>query len=299
MTANDPIDILMIGHITKDRLVIDGHTDIATGGAVYYGGVALRHIGVRVGVVTRLHPSDFPLLDELVQEGVQVFAASAPETSSMETYFTLADVEHRIFKLKGFAGRFQAQEIPNLPTRIYLITPVVSGEVDLPLLRQLATQRPLALDAQGFVRRHNHGNVMLGDWPDMKQVLSHVTFLKVDRTEAEWLTGKTDLRTAVHLLAAYGPREIILTQSSSVIAYAGGHIYEYPFRSAALAGRTGRGDTCFATYIGKRLDDASPREACQFAAAVTTLKQERPGPWRGTLAEVEAWIANHQHSSLL
>ncbi len=55
----------------------------------------------------------------------------------------------------------------------------------------------------------------------------------------------------------------------------------------SLAGRTGRGDTCFATYVGRRLS-ASPEEATRLAAAVTTLKQERPGPWRGTLAQVEA-----------
>ena len=50
------------------------------------------------------------------------------------------------------------------------------------------------------------------------------------------------------------------------------------------------GDTCFATYVGKRLS-ASPEEAARFAAAVTTLKQEQPGPWRGTLADVEALLA--------
>ncbi len=52
-------------------------------------------------------------------------------------------------------------------------------------------------------------------------------------------------------------------------------------------GRTGRGDTCFATYLGQRLT-RSAAEATRWAGAVTTLKQEKPGPWYGTMAEAKA-----------
>jgi sugar/nucleoside kinase (ribokinase family) len=45
--------------------------------------------------------------------------------------------------------------------------------------------------------------------------------------------------------------------------------------------------------VGKRLS-ASAEEACRFAAAVTTLKQEQPGPWRGTLDDVEALLATRR-----
>jgi sugar/nucleoside kinase (ribokinase family) len=84
-----------------------------------------------------------------------------------------------------------------------------------------------------------------------------------------------------------------MTQSSGVTVYAEGSLYQAPFTPRSLAGRTGRGDTCFATYIGKRLT-ASPLEACQWAAAVTTLKQEQAGPWRGSLADAEAWLARNR-----
>jgi sugar/nucleoside kinase (ribokinase family) len=126
----------------------------------------------------------------------------------------------------------------------------------------------------------------------MAEGLAHVTYLKVDRAEAELLTGQTDMRVAARQLAAYGlpGSEVVVTQSSGVTVYADGRIYEASFTSRSLAGRTGRGDTCFATYVGKRLN-ASPEEASRFAAAVTTLKQEQPGPWRGTLADVEALLA--------
>jgi hypothetical protein len=95
---------------------------------------------------------------------------------------------------------------------------------------------------------------------------------------------------AVHRLAEYGPREIVLTQSSGVTVFAGGEIHQAAFTPRSLDGRTGRGDTCFATYLGCRLT-CEPAEATQLAGAVTTLKQENPGPWRGTRADAEALLA--------
>lgn len=59
--------------------------------------------------------------------------------------------------------------------------------------------------------------------------------------------------------------------------------------------RTGRGGTWFATYVGKRLS-APAEEACRSAAAVTTLKQERPGPWCGTMDDVAAVLAGRRHT---
>ena len=278
-------DIMMIGHFAKDRLVVDGSGEISSGGAVYYGSVALRRIGVRVAVVTRLHPDDFPRLDEMMQEGVEILATSAPETSGIENIYDSADMERRICIPLGFAGPFQKDEIPDLSARAVLVVPIIAGEVDLSLLRYLAQRGPVGLDVQGFTRFREPGRLVSRPWPDMAEGLALVTYLKVDRAEAELLTGQTDLQVAARELAAYGPREVVVTQSSGVTVYADGEIHEAPFTPRSLAGRTGRGDTCFATYVGKRLS-ASPEEACRFSAAVTTLKQEQPGPWRGTLDDV-------------
>ena len=289
------VDIMMIGHFAKDRLVVDGTSEIASGGAVYYGSVALRRMGVRVAVVTRLHPDDFPRLDELKQAGVQVFATPALETSGIENIYNSADMERRICKPLGFAGPFRREEVPNLSAQVFLIVPIIAGEVDLDLLKSLAARGPVGLDVQGFVRVREDSHLVFRQWPDMAEGLAHVTYLKVDRAEAELLTGQTDLRVAARQLAEYGPREIVVTQSSGVTVYADGQIYEAPFTPRSLDGRTGRGDTCFASYVGKRLS-ASAEESCRFAAAVTTLKQEQPGPWNGDLAAVHELLAHTRPS---
>jgi sugar/nucleoside kinase (ribokinase family) len=291
------VDIALIGHFARDQVIVDGRRETVPGGGVYYGGIALRRLGVRVAVVTRLHRDDFPLLEELRQEGIQVFATPAPQTSGIANFYDSADMERRICKPLGFAGPFCPEDIPSLSARIYGIASIIAGEVDLPTLEALAQRGPVALDVQGFVRVREGGDPSMGSgpalvfrqWPEMEEGLSHVTYLKADRAEAELLTGQTDLRRAARQLAEYGPREVVVTQSSGVIVLAEGCIYQAPFTPHSLVGRTGRGDTCFATYLGQRLT-MSPEEATRIAAAVTTLKQERAGPWRGTWADVQALL---------
>ena len=287
MTRN--YDVVMFGHFAKDRIVVDGRGETQPGGGVYFGSVALRRLGLSVAIVTRLHPDDFPLLDECKREGVDVFAKEASQTSGIENFYNSANMERRICKPLGFAGKIEVAEIPDLTARIYAITPIMAGEVDLTVLQALAARGPVALDVQGFVRVPVGDDLVYRPWQEINEGLSRVTYLKVDRAEAEHLTGETDLAQAAQRLAAYGPREIILTQSSGVTVFADGQVVSAPFTPRSLAGRTGRGDTCFATYLGMRLSK-SPEEACRIAAAVTTLKQEKPGPWRGTLVQVNRAI---------
>lgn len=300
----------MLGHFAVDHNVVDGVTEIASGGGVYYGGIAAARLGARVGVVTRLSAADFPRLDAFREAGVEVFATPAAETSGIENTYSSADMERRVCVPLGFAGPIAAADLPDVSARIYAITPIIAGEVDLPLLKRLAARGPVALDVQGFVRVRVGPSAGSGcnpvaepveaaaslrdalvfrPWDEMAAGLAHVTYLKVDRAEAEALTGETDLSVAAARLAAYGPKEIVLTQSSGVTVYAAGRTHFAPFTPRSLAGRTGRGDTCFATYLTKRLT-CSPEEACRWAGVVTTLKQEQPGPWRGSPGEVEALL---------
>jgi sugar/nucleoside kinase (ribokinase family) len=286
MAPTNSVDLMMIGHFAIDRNVIDGQGATVAGGAVYFGSMAARQLGVTVAVVTRLRLEDFSYLEELKKAGVTVFAAPAPETSGIENIYDSANMERRICHPLGFAGGILLADLPDLPARIYAVTPIMAGEVDLELLQTLAHRGPVALDIQGFVRVRLGGKLIYEPWPDLEEGLSHVTYLKVDVTEAELLTGMADLAAAAHKLAGFGPREIVLTESAGVTVFADGQLYQAPFNSRSLVGRTGRGDTCFATYLSKRLS-TSPAEATRWAGAVTTLKQEQSGPWRGPLDEIE------------
>lgn len=274
------LDILMVGHFAKDKIIVDDNSMICPGGAVYYGAVTLRRLGLNVGVATRGCQDDFSFLDELTDLGIEVDAKPADQSSGCINIYKSADMERRICKLFGFAGEIPYSDIPEVKAKIIMITPIIAGEVSLDTLIRLSKRAPIALDVQGFVRVPEGDELNFRPWKDMEEGLKHVTYLKVDRAEAEHITGETDLEKAAKILAAYGPKEIVLTQTSEVTVYADGKFYRSPFKPRNLSGRTGRGDTCITSYVGSRLK-FSPERACQIAAIVTSMKQEKHGPWTG------------------
>lgn len=283
-------DILMLGNFAKDKLIVDGVEEIASGGGVYYGSVVVKRLGLKVGVITRLHPDDFPRLDELRAEGIEVHATAADGTSGIANYYDSNDMERRITKPIGFGGSYSINDLPDWHANVIMLTPLYAGEVDLPFLKSLADRAPVAMDVQGFIRVPRTDDLIFEPWLQMAEGLKYVTYLKVDRAEAEFITGKDDLKAAARQLASLGPKEIVLTQSSGITAYAGGKFYSAPFTPRSLAGRTGRGDTCFSTYIAMR-QSSDAATACRWAGVITSLKQEKPGPWRGTRAQVEKILA--------
>ena len=109
---------------------------------------------------------------------------------------------------------------------------------------------------------------------------------KIDAVEAKILTNESDITTAARMLSEMGPREIVLTHRDGVLVWADGRCYEAGFFPQKLIGRSGRGDTCVAGYVAKRLA-SSPEEATIWAAALTSLKMEAEGPFRREIGLVE------------
>jgi sugar/nucleoside kinase (ribokinase family) len=288
------VDIALVGTFAKDRLVHRGVTEVSSGGGVYYGSLALRRLGFSVAVITRLHPDDFGRLDDLRAEGVAVHASPAPQTTGIENVYPTEDMDRRICRPLAFAGPFAPAEIPPVEARVTIVTPLMAGEVSTEIVAVLAARGPLGLDVQGFVRVPRGETLETVPWVEMAGVLAGVSYLKLDDAEAEVLVGETDLHRAAAAMAALGPREVVLTHRRGMIVRAEGAVHEAPFTPSVVRGRTGRGDTCFATYVAARLQ-MDPARACRFAAAVTSLKMEHRGPFRGRRAEVEQAMAQAGH----
>jgi sugar/nucleoside kinase (ribokinase family) len=283
-------DIAFVGHYTKDTIVTPGETKTVHGGAFRYGAYVVVKMGLKAAVITRLARGDFEVVDDLARLGVEVFAKPTAQSTCLRLVYPTADLDQRSISVEGSAGAFTVPEVASIQARVFHIGASIRGEVPPEVIESLAKKGArISLDVQGFIRVNQDGKLVHANWPEAARVLKLVNVLKTDGVEADILTGKKDLKEAAKILADFGPQEIIVTHRDGVLVYAEGRFYEAPFFPREVRGRTGRGDTCTAAYLGKRLT-APPAEATVWAAALTSLKMEQGGPFRREISEVEALI---------
>jgi sugar/nucleoside kinase (ribokinase family) len=289
---NHPIyDVVIIGNYTKDTIVAPSGTRNVDGGGFNYGAHVAAMMGLKTAAVTRLSKDDVRVVDALVKLGVAVYPTYTPHSTVMQLYYPTSNVDERILSVSHTAGSFTPDQVRDLESRLFLINSSIRGEVDLPVLQELRAKKTLlAADAQGFVRvLAPDGKLGYDAWQDKKEVLSYIEILKTDAVEAEMLTGEADIKLAARIITGWGPKEIVLTHRDGLLVFAGGRYYEAPFRPRKLVGRSGRGDTCVASYVAKRLS-SSPQEATAWAAAVTSLKLEAEGPINRKISDVEELV---------
>jgi len=289
-------DVAFLGHYTKDTIVSSSGTRIVDGGACNYGANVAIRMGLNVAVVTRLAKEDFRVVDGLTRLGVDVFARVTPESTCLRLEYPTSNVDQRVIHVTSTAGPFTPAEVEALQARAFVIGASMRGEVGLEVIEELGKKGALlAADVQSFIRVVRDGVLVPEPWPEKQRVMAHLDVLKADAVEAEMLTGEADIRVAAQMIAGLGPNEVVLTHRDGVLVYADDQFHEADFFPKKLVGRSGRGDTCIASYVAKRLS-ASPAEATIWAAAVTSLKMEAEGPFRREIGEVEDLVRRKYRS---
>ena len=289
-------DIAFLGNYTKDTIVSAAGTRLVDGGAFNYGAHAAAQMGLRVVAITRLAREDWRVVEELTRLGVDVFAEATPHSTCLRLEYPSSNPDERVIYVTTSAGSFAPVQVAEVQAQAFVLGPSFRGEVGLDVIQALSAQAArVAADVQGWVRVVRDGKLAYEAWPEARLFLAQVGILKADAVEAERLTGEADIHRAARLLADLGPGEIVLTHRDGLLVYADGRFHEAGFFPAALVGRSGRGVTCLAAYVSKRLS-ASSDEATIWAAALTSLKMVVEGPFRRNIQEVEKLIRQRYKS---
>ncbi len=284
-------DIVIFGNYTKDTIISAAGTHFVDGGGFNYGAHAAACSGLKVAAVTRLAKDDDRVIRALKSVGVDVYPTFTDYSTHMCLEYPSDNMEERILTCSVSAGTYTVGQFAGLEAKAYLINASIRHEVPFEIVEYLANKNGMVVaDAQGFIRIVGKDNILMNaKWPEKRKILGLVDILKVDIVEAESLTGESDLHQAAKIIAGWGPKEIVLTHSEGIVVYADGEFYEETFYPEPLIGRSGRGDTCIASYAARRLA-APPAEAIIWSAALTSLKMEEEGPIKKTAADVEELI---------
>lgn len=261
MVSLEPVDYLVIGHITVD-LTPAGP---ALGGSAVYSALTARALGLRAGIVTA-RGNEIPLN---ALEGIPVVCGEAPASTTFENLYTPSG---RVQYIRQVAPAINLDIVPEAwrRARIIHLAPVAQEvPVSLP-----SGFRPalLGLTPQGWMRAWDKtGLVYPCAWQEAERALREagaVVFSVED-------VGGDEER--IEQYAHFG-RLLAVTEG-----IAGARVFWHGdsrrFRAPKVdeVDATGAGDVFAAAFFIRLLETRDPWEAARFANRVAAISVTRPG----------------------
>lgn len=266
--------ILVGGFVTIDSIKLPIRQITSVGGPPAYAGLVCARFGHAVTPLTKVG-NDFP--DEqavwLARNGI-VLRAIDRSLTKPTTRFAISDsAGNRALTLVSRCDDLSASQIP--PDTRYdgsLVSPL-AGEISTSLLTEISARSDFTfLDPQGFVRSFDHDGKVSHAPPQDKGILTKVDAVKMDRVEAEMLTGKADPTEALQKIASIGVRKGIVTQGAeSCFVLDGSRIYEVQVPRSPVIDTTGAGDILGGATISWYLKTRDFLRSACFGIAASSL----------------------------
>lgn len=289
--TNRQFAITFIGHVCHDEVTLfGGASKVAPGSAVLCGAMVSARAGGATAAITRMNPADDDLIAPLRQAGVAMFVTPCPLSTFARVVHPSENVDERRLYVLRDPGPFSMADVPpGLCSGIIHLAGISDHEFTLDFIRDLKrTGYSLSLDLQSFVRVIGlDREILFSDFPAKREVAPLLDVAKLDVIEAEILTGTSDIASAARIIAGWGAKEVLITERRGAVLAVDNTVLHAPFTNRTQVGRTGRGDTTISAYLSRRTTH-TPAEALRFAAALVSVKMEKPGPFTGTVEEVEA-----------
>lgn len=261
LTGMEPIDYLVIGHLSED--ITPRGTQL--GGTSAYAALTAQALGMRVGILTSSR-DDIPL--GRLKNIPRVNISSEYSTTFENTYTPLG----RIQKLHHVADKLHYYQIPDIwkQPKIIHIAPLVQ-ELSTDILQQFRDEF-ICLTPQGWMREWDkEGNISPGEWPEADYTLRYA--------EAVVISDEDMIKDYDQLAEiAASSRVLVVTHGADGSSlYLNGEIHHIDTPEVEEVDPTGAGDIFAAAFFVSLRESKTPLEAAQFASHVAALSVTRIG----------------------
>jgi sugar/nucleoside kinase (ribokinase family) len=256
---------------------------------ILFSAVAASCLGKRIAAVTKISEGKERLLEPLKAKDIDVMARPG-EVGEILVNLPSANLDERQAFVIKFADTIRIDDIPPFEPCLMHLCCFGPQNIQLDLMRALKTRGlRLSVDMQGFVLQPDvkTGEVHPEDVPEKKEILTLADYVKLDAVEAQTLTGTDVLQHQAYILENWGSSETVITCAEGALAHRKGTTTFFKFTNSSILGRMGRGDTVMGSYLSRRLDH-SVEDSLRFAVALTSIKLETVGPFKGSVEEVLA-----------
>ncbi len=263
-------DYLVLGHVTKD-LAWEGN-DASPGGTVTYAAITAQRLGLQAAIVTACAPQDDHLLEAARQEGVWVYVASSPFTT---TFRNIYDEEgKRTQVIFAQAATIHLRDVP----RPWLRAPIVHlGPVAQELSDDMAPHLPdclLGVTPQGWMRSwDNAGVVEHSAWPPPSELdnLPPNSFLVVSIEDLGY-----DPQLIEHYVKL-APLVAITQAANGAYIHSGEESIIIPSFETDIVDATGAGDVFASALFARYHETGDLEESARFAHAAAACAIEGMG----------------------
>jgi sugar/nucleoside kinase (ribokinase family) len=280
---------MIIGPLTKDRIVKKDKFFDTVGGGVYYQSAVISGFRMENTVITTLSLRDKDLLQQF-RETTHIIPVYTKDTMEFENIYPDDNPNHRIQKSRVPVNPIKPSFFHDINLQEYdvmLLSPLSPYDIPLETIKYLHKQDiPIYLGAQGYLRRVQNDKVVLKPWEDYRSFLKLVDYLFLDELEARVILGNSSDNCAeiAKVLSTFGPEEVIITRGDrGAVIYSKNPIgnsnsYEIPaFPPEEIVDPTGLGDTFMAAYAAKKQETDDPQECGRFASHVSSIKMGQKG----------------------
>jgi len=257
----EPIDYLMIGHITLDKTP-DGPR---LGGTTTFSSLMARAFSLRVGIVTSWG-AELPLGP---LAGIPMINLPAEHSTTFENIDTQGG---RIQTLSHLANTIDLNLIPEewLNASIVHLGPVAQ-EVEPTIVRHL-TNSMIGTTPQGWLRTWDAaGSVMPTEWPEAAFVLRQVGAAVISIEDLGFNESRIEeMASACRVLA-------VTENSEGVRLFWNGDVRRFKPPRVTEVDTTGAGDIFATAFFFRMYTTRDPWEAARFATQLAAISVTRSG----------------------
>jgi len=257
----EPIDYLMIGHITQD-MTPDGPR---IGGTTTFSSLMAHALGLRVGIVTSWG-AELPL-----GQLSEIPIVNLPSDHST-TFKNISTPEGRIQTIYHVAQTIDLNLIPGqwLTSPIVHLGPIAQ-EIEPTLVRHFSNSL-IGITPQGWLRTwDNEGRVLPSEWPEGTFVLSNVGAAVVSVEDVDYDEARIEeMASATRVLA-------VTEQSEGVRLFWNGDVRRFRPPLVTAQDTTGAGDIFAAAFFFRLYTTRDPWESARFATQLAAASVTRIG----------------------
>lgn len=261
LTTLEPIEYLVIGHISRD-LTSEGPV---MGGTASYATLTARALGLKVGLITSWG-NDMPLgpMDDVV-----IINQPAPSSTTFENLY-LENGRKQI--IHNLAKNLNNTSIPGtwLNTPIVHLGPI-ANEID-PSVTGIFENSFIGVTPQGWMRSWDEaGWISPVGWKDYHKVLESCQAAVISREDV------LDNETAIEEMAALCPVFVVTEGYLGCRVYWHGDVRRFNAPEVDEIDPTGAGDIFAAAFFIQHFKTGNPWEAARFANQLAAQSVTRIG----------------------